>query len=248
MGAYASFARYYDALTRNVEYTRRADYLCEILKREGHQPGITLDLACGTGSLTVELAKRGFDVYGVDGSMEMLSEAQQKAAEEGLELLFLCQQMQRLDLYGTVDTVFCVLDSLNHITSSKELQKALNRVSLFMAPGALFVFDVNTPYKHQKVLADNTFVYDTEEVFCVWQNTLDAKTNKVQITLDFFEREGLLYHRSSEHFSERAYSHEELTAMLCVAGLELLNVYGDMSFDGPEKDCQRAVYVVRKPF
>lgn len=247
MGAYASFARYYDALTRNVEYTRRADYLCEILKREEHQSGITLDLACGTGSLTIELAKRGFDVYGVDGSMEMLSEAQQKAAEEEMELLFLCQQMQRLDLYGTVDTVFCVLDSLNHITSPKELQKALDRVSLFMAPDALFVFDVNTLYKHRHILADNTFVYDTEEVFCVWQNTLDAKTDKVQITLDFFEREGMVYYRSSEHFSERAYSHEELAEMLCNAGLELLHVYGDMSFEAPAEDCQRAVYVVRKP-
>lgn len=248
MGAYASFARYYDALTRNVEYTRRADYLCEILKREEHQSGITLDLACGTGSLTIELAKRGFDVYGVDGSMEMLSEAQQKAAEEEMELLFLCQQMQRLDLYGTVDTVFCVLDSLNHITSPKELQKALDRVSLFMAPDALFVFDVNTLYKHRHILADNTFVYDTEEVFCVWQNTLDVKTDKVQITLDFFEREGTVYYRSSEHFSERAYSHEELAEMLRNAGLDLLHVYGDMSFDAPAEDCQRAVYVVRKPF
>ena len=99
MGAYASFARYYDGLTKNVEYTKRADYLCRLLEKWGHEPGLTLDLACGTGTLTIELAKRGFDIYGVDGSMEMLSEAQQKAADAEMELLFLCQQMQRLDLY-----------------------------------------------------------------------------------------------------------------------------------------------------
>ena len=105
--SYASFAQYYDSLTHNVEYARRADYLCTLLAHLGHAPGLTLDLACGTGSLTVELAKRGMDIYGIDGSADMLSVARQKAAESGLDLLFLCQKMQKLDLYGTVDTVIC---------------------------------------------------------------------------------------------------------------------------------------------
>ncbi|MDQ9777982.1 hypothetical protein RF400_05105, partial [Acinetobacter baumannii] len=91
---------------------------------------------------------------------------------------------------------------------------------LFMAPGALFVFDVNTPYKHRKILADNTFVYDTGDVYCVWQNSLDEKTDTVHISLDFFERSGSLYRRSCEHFSERAYSLDHLSAMLEQAGLE----------------------------
>lgn len=247
MGAYASFARYYDGLTQNVEYQRRAEYLCEILKQWGHEPGLTLDLACGTGTLTLELAKRGLDVYGIDGSMDMLAEAQMKAADAEMQILFLCQQMQRLDLYGTVDTVFCVLDSINHMTEEKDVQRAFDRVSLFMNPGALFVFDVNTLYKHREVLGNQTFVYDTEEVFCVWQNALDEKTDKVRITLDFFERDGKVYRRSSEHFSERAYSRECLEAMLQKAGLEVLAVYGDLTFAPPEKDCQRAVLVARKP-
>lgn len=247
MGAYASFARYYDGLTKNVEYTKRADYLCRLLEKWEHEPGLTLDLACGTGTLTVELAKRGFDIYGVDGSMEMLSEAQQKAADAEVDLLFLCQQMQRLDLYGTIDTVFCMLDSVNHLTNEKDVAKTFQRVSLFMNPGALFVFDVNTLYKHREVLCNNTFVYDTGDVFCVWQNTLDTKTDKVKIALDFFERDGHVYHRSSEHFFERAYSRELLEKMLQEAGLEVLAVYGDGTFEEPGETCERAVFVTRKP-
>ena len=145
--SYASFAQYYDSLTHNVEYARRADYLCTLLAHLGHAPGLTLDLACGTGSLTVELAKRGMDIYGIDGSADMLSVARQKAAESGLDLLFLCQKMQKLDLYGTVDTVICALDSINHLTLEKDVQTAFDRVSLFMNPGGWFLFDVNTVYK-----------------------------------------------------------------------------------------------------
>lgn len=247
MGAYAFFARFYDSLTKNVAYTSRADYLCRVLEHWQHEPGLTLDLACGTGTLTIELAKRGLDIYGIDGSMDMLSEAQRKAADEGLSLLFLCQQMQRLDLYGTVDTVFCVLDSINHLITEKDVQKAFDRVSLFMNPGGLFVFDVNTPYKHREILGDHTFVYDTENVFCVWQNTLEPKTDRVRISLDFFEREGEVYHRSSEHFSERAYELTALQEMLQKADLEPLAVYGDMTLEPPTEDCQRAVFVARKP-
>ncbi len=246
MGAYGTFAQYYDGLTQNVEYARRADYLCEILEHWEHDPGLTLDLACGTGSLTIELAKRGFDVYGVDGSMEMLSEAQRKAAEEELSLLFLCQKMQNLDLYGTVDTVVCMLDSLNHIVSQKELAKAFQKVSLFMNPGALFVFDVNTPYKHREILGNQTFVYDTQEVFCVWQNTFEEKNDVVKISLDFFHRDGAAYYRSSEHFSERAYPLDTLSQMLEEAGLKVRAVYEDLTLEPPKPDCQRAVFVAEK--
>ena len=110
MKSYSVFAQYYDELTENVEYSRRAEYLLELMRRLGHQPGLTLDLACGTGSLTLELYRRGVDIYGVDGSVEMLSEARMKCAEAGADILFLCQKMQSLDLYGTVKTAVCTLD------------------------------------------------------------------------------------------------------------------------------------------
>ena len=156
--SYGVFAQYYDALTKNVNYEEMADYLCALLEREGHKAGLTLDLACGTGSLTLALAKRGIDVYGADASMEMLSVAQEKAAEEGRSLLFLCQKMQTIDLYGTVDTVICALDSIKHLTREEDVRKTIRRDSLFLKPEGDFIFDLNTPYTHRCVMKDNAYL------------------------------------------------------------------------------------------
>lgn len=243
---YTKFAGFYDGLTRNVDYKKRAAYIAELLKRIGHTPGLTLDLACGTGSLTVELCKMGFDIFGADSSQDMLSIAQQKACEQGLDILFLRQKMQELDLYGTIDTCICTLDSLNHLTVKSDVQKTFDKVSLFMNPGGVFLFDVNTVYKHREILRGNTFIYDTSDVYCIWQNTPDRGRDTVHITLDFFEREGALYRRSGESFSERAYPHGELCAMLDTAGFDLVSVYGELSLEAPEKDSQRNVYLARK--
>ncbi len=243
--AYEVFADYYDRLTGNVEYKSRAQYILELLKKHGHEPGLTLDLACGTGSLTLELKKLGVDIYGIDGSADMLSVALQKAADEGEQILYLCQRMQSIDLYGTIDTCLCTLDSINHMTNPADVQKTFGRVSLFMNPGGLFVFDVNTVYKHREVLADNVFVFDTEEVYCVWQNT-PLEDNMVEISLDFFVPEEQSYYRMTETFRERAYTTEELTAMLTQAGFEVEGIYGDMTDTAPKEDEQRLIFVARK--
>ncbi len=242
---YNSFSQYYDALMQNVGYDKRCEYILEIFKRLDHDMGLSLDLACGTGSLTVELKKRGVDVYGIDASYDMLSYAREKAEENNLDILFLCQKMQSIDLYGTIDTCVCTLDSINHLTKIEDVQKTFDRVSLFMNKGGYFLFDANTIYKHKKVLADNTFVYDTDDVFCVWQNSL-LENNVVEIELDFFEREGNVYYRTEEKFSERAYSDEELTAMLIKAGFEVVERFSDMSFENPKESDQRVIYIAKK--
>ncbi len=242
---YTIFADYYDCLMSNANYRARVDYLEKIFARYGHDPGLTLDLACGTGTVAIELKKRGIDVYGADASAEMLMLAQQKAYDEGLNILFLRQKMQELDLFGTIDTCICTLDSLNHIISKKELQRAFDKVSLFMNKGGLFVFDVNTVYKHSKILADNVFVYDKKDIFCVWQNKA-LEDNITRIELDFFEKSGKLYRRSSECFCERAYTDRELEEIIKSAGFEMLDIFGELSFEPPKAESQRNVYAVKK--
>jgi 2-polyprenyl-3-methyl-5-hydroxy-6-metoxy-1,4-benzoquinol methylase len=245
--SYSSFARYYDSLTHNVEYERRADYFCEILQKYGHNPGITLDLACGTGSLTLALAKRGLDVYGADNSPAMLSVAQQKAAGAGLDLLFLCQDMRDLDLYGTVDTVVCALDSINHLTGENDVRRAFDRVSLFLNSGGYFIFDLNTMYKHRHILADHVFIYDKEDVYCVWQNHFNEKTYRVGITLDLFGRgEDGSYRRSTEQFYERAYEEEQIVSLLSQSGMEMVGLFDDLSFREPDEQSERVVFAARK--
>lgn len=243
--SYTVFSEFYDDLTSNVHYKNRADYIEQLFRHYSHEPGITLDLACGTGSLTVELKNRGIDIYGVDASSDMLMVAQEKAYEQELSILFLCQKMQELDLFGTIDTCLCTLDSLNHIIKTEELQQAFDKVSLFMNKGGIFVFDVNTVYKHRCVLADNVFVYDKSSVFCVWQNT-PLEDNITRIDLDFFERSGKLYNRRSESFCERAYTEQELEEMLTKSGFEVLDIFGEMTFEPPKDDSQRNVYIVKK--
>ena len=244
MSGYRGFSQFYDNLTFNVDYPKRADYIQSVLSLYGHEMGLTLDLACGTGTLTLELKVRGVDIYGADASYEMLAIAREKAAQSEQEVLFLCQPMERLELYGTIDTCICTLDSLNHITDPAGLQRAFDRVALFMNSDGYFLFDVNTVYKHQKILGDNTFVYDTDEVFCVWQNSL-KENNIVEIELDLFEREGEVYYRQSESFKERAYEIDTLKKMLEKSGFEVLAVYDDLTTDPLRADSDRAVFVAR---
>lgn len=245
MDSYGVFADFYDSLTLNVNYKQRSEYILKLFKSFNHNMGITLDLACGTGSLTIELAKSGVDIYSIDFSNEMLSCALNKSARENLNILFLCQEMQNIDLYGTIDTCICTLDSINHLTETDDVQKTFKKVSLFMNPGGYFLFDVNTIYKHREILKNNTFVYDTDNVYCVWQNFL-KENDIVDIDLDFFCLKGDSYYRTEEHISERAYTHKEIISMLEKAGFKLKACYGDMTFEPPKENEQRVIYVAEK--
>lgn len=244
--SYTYFADHYDSLTEDVDYEAKADYFISLLEKHDHKAGVTLDLACGTGSFTIALKKRGIDVFGADMSSDMLSQAQMKACDEGYQILFICNKMQDIELYGTIDTCVCTLDSINHITSEKELEKAFSNIARYLSEDGIMVFDVNTVYKHREVLGDNCFIFDTESVYCAWQNNYDPETNEVMITLDFFEPQDDVYYRTSEQFSERAYTHEQMKAVLEKAGLRTEAIYDDMSFDPPGEDSQREIYVVRK--
>ena len=245
---YSAFAGFYDELTGNISYEERAKYFDSIIKEFKTEGPILLDLACGTGSLSVELSRLGYDVIGVDNSADMLSVALEKKYEAEQDILFLCQDMTELDLYGTVDTTVCALDSINHVTDPQKVGEIFKGVSLFTVPGGLFLFDVNSPYKHHKVLGNNTFVYDCDSVYCVWQNELDEKNDTVHISLDFFayDEETDTYSRSSEQFSERSYEPAWLEALLDETGFDLLAVYGDDSREAPKEDTQRLIYVARK--
>ncbi len=246
MSTYSFFAQYYDALTENAEYQKRADHLMELFRRLRHNPGVTLDLACGTGSLTLELCKRGIDIFGADASSDMLSIAQQKAYEADKQILFLCQKMQKLELYGYIDTCICSLDSINHLTSEDDVIKTFRCIEKYLSPDGLFVFDANTVYKHKHILGDNCFIYDTDTVFCAWQNSFFEENNRVDITLDFFAPDGKKYQRHTEEFSEYAYTQEKMEEMLHKAGLKCVAVYDELSFDEPCETSQRLVYAVRK--
>lgn len=244
--SYSSFAEVYDILMKDADYKKRTAYLTKLFKTHGKMPTLLLDLACGTGGFSNEFAKKGIEVIGVDMSEEMLAVARENSAEEGTDILYLCQKAEELDLYGTVDGAICCLDSLNHIIDIRKLTAAIKKVSLFLESGSLFIFDVNTEYKHKHILADNTFVFEEENVYCVWQNTYNENKLTTDISLDFFIADGENYIRSSENFKERAYTPEQLESILNKAGFNIEAIYDDLTTEEPKNESQRLIYVTKK--
>ncbi len=254
---YMNFAAYYDTLTSNVEYPLRAARLHGLIRkliRTETQGNLLLDLACGSGSMSEEMAKLGYDVIAVDNSPAMLAAAMDKKLESELPIQYLCQDMRELDMFGTMDVTICTLDSLNHLPSLADIGTVFRRVSLFAQPGGLFLFDMNSVYKHREILRDRIFLYDTDAVFCVWENHFIEEDNTVEMQLTFFERDGEMYLRSDELITEKAYPAEDILRLLREAGLEPLGMYdADADLEHPEvltpctETTQRILFAARKP-
>ena len=223
-GSYGPLAGCYDELTYDVDYPRWADYIEKHFARR-HIPGRTvLDLACGTGSLTRELALRGYEMIGVDRSEEMLAVAAQKAAEEGLDILYLEQDMQSFELYGTVRAAVCVCDSLNYLLGEEQLRETFRLVNNYLDPGGVFLFDFNTVYKYEKILGDVTIAENREDCAFIWENFYDEETRINEYDLTFFVREkdgaqGGLFRRFLETHCQRGYELSEIRALLEEGGL-----------------------------
>lgn len=246
--SYSSFASVYDALTVNVDYKRRAEYIAGILKEQGIEDGLLLDLACGTGSLSVEFSKMGYEVIATDASPDMLMEARDKAYDEELNIMFLCQRMEETDLYGTVRAIVCALDSINHLPDVETLNKTFSVLKNFIDDGGIMVFDVNTLYKHREVLGNNTFIYDEDSVFCAWQNRLLKDNKTVNINLDFFRKNGNTYERYNENFNEIAFTDEEIVNAVEGGGFKVVARYDDLTGEEPTDKSERIYYVVRREY
>lgn len=246
MSNYSDFAVVYDTLMRDVDYKKRTEYLVKLFKKYGKMPMLLLDLACGTGAFSARFSKMGIETIGVDMSEDMLSVARENAFDNGDTTLYLCQRAEQLDLFGTIDGAVCLMDSINHITDKKGLEKAFGRVSLFMEKDGLFIFDVNTVYKHKHILGNNTTVFEQDGVFCAWQNEYIEKNQTVNIRLDFFAENGDFYDRYCEEFSERAYTVEYLSELLNKNDFEVVGVFDDMSENPPKENSERIFFVARK--
>ncbi len=234
MNCYEQLARSYDALTGDVAYEKRAAFLEKLMKRSRIPVRTVLDLACGTGTMTVLLARAGYELIGVDFSEDMLAEAAQKTVPEGvIPPVYLQQRMEELDLYGTVEAAVCCLDSLNYITDVRALRRTLRRLHLFVAPGGVFLFDINTPKKLQE-LDGQVFLDEQEDVYCVWRTEFDRRSRICIYGMDLFQRTAKgLWQRSAEEHRERAWEVAELMALLHEAGFTEVRTWGDCKLRAP---------------
>lgn len=248
MSSYDFLAGCYDRLTYDVDHAAWADYIEKHFAKEPLPGRTILDLACGTGSLTRELARRGYEMIGVDQSPEMLAEAAEKnRGAAPIEPIFLCQSMEKLDLYGTVDACVCCLDSVNYVTDPKKLQRAFGRVHLFLTPGGLFLFDVNSPEKLEG-LDGQVFLDETEDAYCVWRAEFSRRSRVCSYFMDLFQLDPSTgqWDRGEELHRERAYTVEELTAMLEQAGFSQVRTYGELKLRPPRPGEQRIFFTARK--
>ena len=246
MNQYTDFAAIYDRLmTADVDYSAWCVYLEKLFEKNGCEPSLILELGCGTGSMTAALAKRGYSMIGLDISTDMLNIAGQKARDAELDILYLNQDMADFELYGTVDAVVCTLDGLNYLTEDGDLERTFSLVQLYLNPGGIFVFDMNTEHKIRDIIAPQTFLYDTEDVFYTWQSELDGDLCEYYLT--FFVREGNgTYHRFDETHTQRIYTPGMVERALASSGLELTGCYEALTLEAAGADCERIFYTAVK--
>lgn len=245
MDAYHALAASYDRLTNDVDYRQTVEFYKNILEREGCTPRTAVDLACGTGSVALLLARDGLRVTGVDLSEEMLTVACQKAQDMENGPTFVCQPLQALRLPRGVDLAVCALDSLDYITNPDDCQEAIRRVYQVLNPGGIFIFDVNTPEK-LRTMDGQVFLDEDDDVYCVWRGEFDEETNICSYGMDLFQRQGKVWHRTFEEHREYAYSRQQLTQFLKDAGFVRIRVYGDRRFEDPQPGEQRIYFSARK--
>lgn len=249
MSSYESFSEVYDTFMEDTPYDEWLEQIEKVWDKYNLKPKLVLDLACGTGNMTLRLAKKGYDMTGVDLSEQMLSKAMEKAEEEKIEnILFLNQDMREFELYGTVDSIICLCDSINYILEEDELLQVFKLVNNYLDPKGLFIFDINTIYKFKNILGENNFCESTENSAYTWENYFDEEEMINEFYTNFFikdEKSGL-YERYEEYHYEKGYTIEKINFLLEQAGLKPLGVFNELSFDAPKADSQRIYFVAQE--
>ena len=245
MNAYHDLAFSYDRLTADVDYEKIVAFYRAIMDREGVRPRSAVDLACGTGSVALLLARDGLRVVGVDLSEEMLTVAAQRAQEADVHVQYTCQPLQQMRLPRGVDLAVCALDGLDYILDPADCAEAIRRVYKALNPGGIFIFDVNTPEK-LRAMDGQVFLDEDDDVYCVWRGEFDEQTNICSYGMDLFQRRGEIWERSFEEHREYAYSRRQLTEFLKAAGFTHIRVYADGLLEAPRAGEQRIYFSARK--
>lgn len=252
MDAYTSFARVYDMFMDNIPYREWCDYLTDLLGEYGIKDGLVLDLGCGTGTLTELLADEGYDMIGVDCAEDMLEIALEKKLESGKDILYLLQDMREFELFGTVRAVVCICDSVNYLLEYEDLVKTFKLVNNYLDPGGVFIFDINTPYKYEVLLADHTIAENRDEGSFIWENDYDRESclNTYALTLFIPEDRDSLggewYRKYEELHVQRAFSLEEIRRAIEEAGMKLLACYDAFTHNPPNGESERVYFIAEE--
>lgn len=229
--AYESLAHVYDKIMReDINYGEWAEYTSELLRKSGIKDGKILDLGCGTGGITMEMGRLGWQMSGVDISEEMLAEAKQKFAQENLEISLYRQDIAELQINEQFQAAMATFDTFNYLCDRNKLLKALKNVHDVLIPGGILLFDYNTRFKLGDILGDNTYSYYSDDTVYIWENEYNPNTQICKMQLTFFlRRESGLYERKMETHRQRAYSLMQWKKLLKESGFTFLHAYDQLT-------------------
>lgn len=249
MDSYNNFALVYDMFMDDVDYEGWSSYIAGLLKENGVGNGLVLELGCGTGSITELLARQGYEMIGVDNSAEMLEVALKKKQVSGRDILYLLQDMREFELYGTVRAVVSVCDSLNYILEEDELLRVFQLVNNYLDPGGVFVFDLNTVYKYEVMMGEETFAESREDGSFIWDNYYDPESmiNEYELAVFIPEGDEGMHRKYEETHYQRAYELGTVKRLLERGGLEYVAAYDAFTHDAPKEDSER-IYVVAREY
>jgi len=245
MDCYKEFAHIYDELINSdIDYKAWASKILYICKEYGIDMDNYLDLACGTGNLTIEIASEFKHIWAVDLSSDMLSEAEKKMRDASIKAKFVCQDICELNLNNDFSLITCCLDSSNYILEEENFEKYLSGVYDLLKNEGLFIFDINSYYKLTNVLGNNIYNYDSDDVVYIWENYLE--NDIVDMNLTFFAKEGQVYRRFDEHHSERAYKEEYVESVLNEIGFKIIKKMDNYEDKAVSESTERICYVLKK--
>ena len=244
MEAYTSFAQVYDLFMDNVPYDDWSAHLETLFKEYGIEDGLLLDLGCGTGKLTQLMAKKGYDMIGIDNSYEMLDIAKEQSLED---VLYLMQDMREFELYGTVRGIYSACDCVNYITEEEDLKEVFRLANNYLDPGGIFIFDMNSSFKYRELLAENTFAETREEGSFIWDNYFDEEEgiNEYDLTL-YIKAEGENFQRFQETHFQKSYELSAIKRLLEEAGMEFITAYDDYTKEPAHEESERILVIARE--
>lgn len=249
MEAYTTFAGVYDMFMDNIPYEKWAEYLHDIMEEYNIREGTLLELGCGTGNMTELLAAMGYDMIGVDNSEDMLELAMEKRLKSGHDILYLLQDMQSFELFGTVKAVVSVCDSINYVTDEAELKEVFRLVNNYLDPRGIFIFDFNTEYKYREILGDRVIAEERDECSFIWDNYYNEqdKINEYELTLFVQSKDNPeLYRKYQEVHYQKAYTLEKIKTLIEKAGLRYITAYDAYTKKAPMYTSGRVCVVAQE--
>ncbi len=242
---YEKFAYAYDRMMKNVNYLRWGDYIESLFATYGCKPKTILDVACGTGALTILLASRGYEMTGIDRAEGMLDVAKKKAEEQQIQIEFHHGNMLNFQLDKQFDAILCTYDSINYASNENELSSMFNTVAKHLTPEGLFIFDVTTERNIVEHFHNKTFSENHQDYSYIWKNNYVQHTKMCRTFLTFFIREGKLFRRYEEVHQQRIFEVSTVNSSLKDAGYKMLSAYDMYTFNRWSRYSDRINFTAR---